>query len=380
MQVTGVIAEYNPLHNGHLHHIRETRARREGFILAAMSGDFVQRGEVAMFDKHLRARWALSHGADMVIALPTVYSLASAQRFATGGVGLLEATGIVDAISFGSESGDLSMLQAVACSGEDADMRAALRQSLAKGLSYPSALASATPGALCANDILGVEYLRALAALQSAITPLCIPRAGAAHDGPVRANSASARAVREAILQNDAASVAACLPPDVYHTLCRSAPRRQDELSTAIPYALRRMSKAQLAALPDVNEGLENVLYREARRAESYAALLSLCKCKRYTLARLRRICLCALLGISRDMRPLAPYIRVLGVRREARGLLSALYAHASVPVVTRFAEAAALPPDEARLHAVDLFAAEVACLAARTPAAFDYAAPLLTV
>lgn len=378
MQVTGIIAEYNPFHNGHLHHIKETRAMREGFILVALSGDFVQRGEVAMFSKHLRARWALEHGADMVIALPSVYSLASARRFASGGVGLLAATGIVNALSFGSECGELSRLQAIALAPEDADMRAALRTGLARGLSYPAAVAAAT-GALGANDMLGVEYLRALSRLNKGITPFCVRRTGALHDAALdtQSKSASASAVRQAILSGNAASTAPYLPTDVYDALQQNPPRLPERLSDAVLYALRRMSKAQLAALPDVNEGLENVLYREARRAADYTAFLFGCKTRRYTLSRLRRISMCALLGIEREDLDRTPYIRVLGVRREARDLLNALYAHARVPVVTRFAEAAALPADAGRLHAIDLLASEVACLASCTPAVFDYAGRL---
>lgn len=398
---TGVIAEYNPFHNGHRYQLSEAR-RVTGceHVAVVMSGSFVQRGEVAMFDKFSRARWALENGADIVFLLPTVYSCARADRFAEGAVRILGGTGLVDALCFGSESGDASkIIRMAALMAEESDeQKACLRAHLKQGVSFPNARtkmlnerhgAHLSAAASLPNDILGIEYVRAIARFAPQLLPFAIKRVGAMHDANRTEGSvASASALRKAVLENDRNALSACAPQSVAEDIIKQledgrAPYVQERFSDAVLYALRRMPREALSRLPDVSEGLENVLYRCAREASCYEELLSLLKTKRYTLARLKRILCYALLGVEERLYADAlPYIRVLGVRKSALPMLSSLASHATLPVVTRYADAAALPESARRLHEIDLLAAELAPLALKAPAraAFDYGEPLILV
>ncbi|MEA4970922.1 MAG: nucleotidyltransferase family protein [Candidatus Pelethousia sp.] len=396
MRVVGVIAEYNPFHSGHAYHLARAKALAQAdYALAIMSGDFVQRGEPAMFPKKLRAKWALQSGADLVLSLPAPYSLTSAAGFAKGAVGLLHKCGLVDALCFGSESGDVGLLSA-ALTTEDGPVRAAaLRAALEAGQSYPAACGSALRAALPAlpagpNDILGLEYMRALDALGSPMEPIALARQGAGHDeGGLAAAHASATALRNGIRAGDWESLApflcATARSDIQNIVQSGGLREFGSLSQAILYALRRLTKDELAALGEVREGLENPLYRACRETATVDELLALVKTRRYPMARLKRACLCALLGISgADLQAAAQgdYLRVLGVRREAFPLLSRLNQCAAVPVISKFADATRLAPAQRSLFELDLRAAEIACLAAQTPQAapFDFGEPLLIV
>ena len=197
MATAGIVAEYNPFHRGHAWHIARTRRTlgADTAVICVMSGHWVQRGECALTDKWSRAALALSGGADLVLELPTPWAMASAESFARGAVGLLAATGVVDVLSFGSETGELAPLRAAAAALDGSDYPERLRAGLARGLSFPAARQAAV-GADCLaspNDNLGVEYLRALPPGMEALT---IPRRGAAHDGPAAGGFASASELR----------------------------------------------------------------------------------------------------------------------------------------------------------------------------------------
>lgn len=395
MRVVGVIAEYNPFHSGHAYHLAQAKAlARADFALVVMSADFVQRGEPAMFPKRLRAKWALRKGADLVLALPAAYSLTSAVGFARGAVRLLAKSGLADALCFGSESGDVGLLHCALAAQDSPQHILALRQSLRAGQSFPAAACEAaavspTPPA-GPNDVLGIEYLRALKELGSCMEPFALTRAGAGHDEEGFAGlHASATALRGRICAADWPSVSPYIPAgelEDIKVLAQAGELRHFQcLSQALLYALRRLKKAELAALGEVREGLENPLYRACREAAAIDELLSLVKTRRYPMARLKRACLCALLGITGADLAAAPsgdYLRVLGVRREALPLLSALNQSASVPVVAKFADAGRLNAEQRRLFEQDMLAAEIACLAAQAPqsAPFEFGEPLLIV
>ena len=398
MSIVGIIAEYNPFHNGHQYHLKAAKELSGAeHAIVVMSGDFVQRGEPAMFDKHLRAKWALENGADMVLLLPVAFSLASAQAFASGGVGILHGTGIVDHIAFGSESGSTSALQEAAkmASDESDELKQLIRTNLDCGLSYPDARARAWQqhmgeSTLLAspNDILGIEYLRALNALSSAIQPVAIPRTGPAHDSAELADGfASASAIRSGLLSG---TYSAGLVPDGVHgdimTQVASVGdlRTPQNLSRETVYALRRMTKEQLASLPDVSEGLENLLYSACRQQGDIESVLAQVKSRRYTMARLKRICMCALLGLyGNPMDKLGGlYIRVLGIRKDAMHLLSQMKEKASLPIVTRFADTEQLNASQMRMMKTDLTASDIAAMASSipSPARFDFSHPLIIV
>ena len=398
MSIVGIIAEYNPFHNGHQYHLKAAKELSGAeHAIVVMSGDFVQRGEPAMFDKHLRAKWALENGADMVLLLPVAFSLASAQAFASGGVGVLHGTGIVDHIAFGSESGNTSALQEAAKMADDesGELKQLIRTNLDCGLSYPDARARAWQqhmgeSTLLAspNDVLGIEYIRALNALSSAIQPVAIPRTGPAHDSAELADGfASASAIRSGLLSG---TYSAGLVPDGVHgdimTQAASvgALRAPQNLSRETVYALRRMTKEQLASLPDVSEGLENLLYSACRQQGDIESVLAQVKSRRYTMARLKRICMCALLGLyGNPMDKLGGlYIRVLGIRKDAMHLLSQMKEKASLPIVTRFADTEQLNASQMRMMKTDLTASDIAAMASSipSPARFDFSHPLIIV
>lgn len=406
--VVGVIAEYNPFHNGHAYHLSRAKALSGcAHAVVALSGSFVQRGEPAAFDKFQRACFALRHGADLVLELPTAFACASAERFARGSVAALAGTGLVSALAFGAEHADLALLRAMAFPDGEGACAAMLEQRIAfylkQGLSFPAARAHACVDVLpgrgsveafsSPNNILAVEYLRALGSLAPEIVPIAIARTGAAHDAlPVDAGAgfASASALRDAAERRDMPLLRSATPPDVAMELeaeiaALHAPKGAGHLSDAILYALRMRTRAQLAALPDVSEGLENTIYEAARTCTDYPAFLAAIKTKRYTLARLRRIAMYALLGVDKAFfaRHAAPrYLRVLGVRRDALSLLSVLSEKASLPIVISYQDYTALNSAAKEQFDLDLFAGELLAMAAPAPepAASEFSRPLLVV
>ena len=398
MSTVGIIAEYNPFHNGHAYHLKAAKELSGAeHAIAVMSGDFVQRGEPAMFHKHIRAKWALENGADMVLMLPAVFSLASAQAFASAGVGILHGTGIVDHIAFGSESGDVSAIKkaAEAADNETDEFKELIKKHLSEGLSYPDARSRAFRQLMgedsllsSPNDILGVEYIRALNGLGCAINPIAVLRTGPGHDSPEPAGGiASASAIRNMLLCGH--TPGGLLPERVLAQIMQAteagdAPRTMENLSREALFALRRMTKEQLAALPDVREGLENTLYSACRRHGNIADMLAATKSRRYTMARLKRICMCALLGIYGDPMDKLDglYIRVLGVKKESLHLLSLINERASLPVVARYADAEQLDPPRRSMLNTDMLASDISAMATAfpSPARFDFSQPLLIV
>lgn len=371
MHVTGIIAEYNPLHNGHVHHISQARRQLgSDYIVVVMSGDFVQRGEPAIADKYARAEWALLSGADLVIELPTACALASAERFAYGGVRVLRGTGIVNTLCFGSENADIAALEraAAAVNTHSPAFLKLLKDQLALGKSYPRArydaleACGAPPEVLALlrapNCILGMEYIRFLKQLAPSIAPHAIERIeNNYHDTALTGAVSSATAIREALQSGDDDAMNA-MPMYVSARFSMGVPAvTLLQAEPFILYQLRRMSPQDCLHLPDVMEGFENVITRAAQKALSLEELFGAMKSKRYTLARCKRIALSAMLGIDKQLARSVPeedalYIRVLGFRRQASHLLSAIAKHGDLPLVMRKADAASLPPRaQALLH-----------------------------
>ncbi len=376
---TGIIAEYNPFHNGHLYHIQETKAQNGGKpVIVVMSGWFVQRGSVASFDPHLRARWALEHGADMVLQLPALFSLANAERFARGGVYLLNSTGIVDSISFGSEIGDATVLGQMAetVRGNSERYQSVLSEALSQGKSFPAAQASALNDILDErqaelflkpNNILAIEYIKAIADIGAPMNPITIKRDGAAHDAPTAEGaSMSASAIRSAIGSGNIRDISSFVPKNVYADICENRLSNTAMFSQAMIYALRRATLDDLAATPDVSEGLENLIYSVCRSTCDYDKLIMGIKSKRYTHARIRRICANALLGITKNdysANPFPRYIRVLGVRQCSLPILSEMTKNASLPVITCRSDYNRLDFDAKAAFEKDIVAADIAQL-----------------
>lgn len=346
MKIAGVIAEYNPFHSGHEWHLAETR-RRTGcdFVVVCMAGSYVQRGEAACLSKWARAEAALRCGADAVFELPALFAVRSADAFARGGVGVLDGLG-VDALSFGCETTRLQTIEALAelREHEPETLSDAVRRGLAEGKSHARARGEAVaamlgmePEALNApNLVLAAEYVRQLRRRSSAMEIAVVPRAGDYHDADVRAPFASATAVRAALAEGRKEEALAAVPEAAREILSRGGSMHApDDL---LLWRLRQTSEAELAALPGVAEGLERRIFRCAAVASTREELLDALKCKRYTRARLSRILACALLGLTNalaERHPEPEYARLMGMRRDARPLLSELKRRAKLPIVS---------------------------------------------
>lgn len=342
METAGIVAEYNPFHRGHAWHIAETRRRLGGEapVVCVMSGHWVQRGECALADKWLRAALALDRGADLVVELPTPWAMASAESFARGAVSLLAATGVVDVLSFGSETGELAPLEEAAAALDAPDYPERLRAALGRGLSFPAARQEAA-GAACLsapNNNLGVEYLRSLRALGSTIRPLTVPRQGAGHDGPAAGGFASASELRRLLRAGRGEEAAPYLTAPWSEELAD-----MQHIERAVLARLRTMGEGDWAALPDGGgaEGLPSRLAKAAREAVSLEDFYTRAKTRRYPHARLRRLALAAFLGLRAAERPAAPpYVRVLGLGGRGRVLLRRMKDTCPLPVIVKPAQA----------------------------------------
>jgi predicted nucleotidyltransferase len=377
MRVAGILCEYNPFHIGHLQQIRAV-ADRSDFVICLMSGPFVQRGEPAIYHKFARAKWALMAGADAVFELPCVHALSSAEGFAMGGMRLFDLMG-VDAVYFGSECPQdaLTALSRVYLDNPPA-FDAAFRRSMSEGLPYAAARECAARAVLpdlpneafMRNAVLGVAYITALRRLHSAAKPRALSRFG----------GVSASAVRQALLDDGGeAPGLAELPDFVLRDIPSLTPVSLHTVSDALLGRLRAMTKADFANLPDMSEGLENRLYRAARRATTVDELLSLAAHRRMPLSRVKRALMCALIGLDEalsqkaDERP--GYLRLLGIRAASAGLVAAVKEKSGLPIVTQPARHSA----DAMLDA-DVRATDIHALFAGLPCGLDYTTRLITV
>lgn len=361
MTTVGVIAEYNPFHNGHLLQLREIRRRfPDAGIIVAMSGSFTQRGTVAILDKWQRAEAAVRHGAALVLELPAVFATRSAQYFATGGVRLFDRLGVVDFLVFGSECDNLAKLQSMRkriAAVESDDLKNRLRE----GGSYAAALTkTASPDDLVRqpNVILALEYLRALSHINSPVVPLPLPRFSAGHHEQelpakdTRNAVASASAIRAALsasLADDGKSLDDALrvvPDAAKEMLLQAKAHGFNDSSLLFRPVLSRILADEtdvLRSIVGVSEGLEHRLRRAAFSARSYDELIETVRSKRYPRSRIRRLLLHLLVGLSaedaesfNEQGPL--YARVLAFNDDGRRLLRNIKKRAEIPVVARTA------------------------------------------
>lgn len=305
-------------------------------IVAVMSGNFTQRGDVAVYDKYERARIALENGADLVLELPTVYSLSAAEGFARGAVSIIEALGCVDMLSFGSECGDIAALKEAAGASEYALHTDEFKDAMRKGASFPAALAEAVKAYytddVCEllaspNNTLAVEYIKALDDIGSGIQPVTIQRSGADHDSDEESESfVSASLIRKKILAGEDYSA--------YAPVIDAPSADIKKLEVAILSKLRTMRLSDFENIYDCAQGMSERLYKAVRKACTLEELYFLTKTKRYTLARIRRAVLCSFLGIDKKLLNESPaYIRILGMNGRGREILSA--AQCGLPVDT---------------------------------------------
>ena len=349
-KAVGVVAEYNPFHNGHAVHIARTREMLDMPVIAIMSGHFTQRGDAAVQRKHVRAEAAVRCGVDLVLELPLPFAAAGAEYFAFGAVSLLAATGVVGHISFSSEYGDAKLLAAYAHRLMDGDLQTAIKSIYDSGVCYPVARQRAVERAgmdgkilISPNNILGIEYIKALRALGSPITPVSFKREGAAHDQAGTDGSiASASHIRSLLLAGEHEKAAKYMPPQVmelYRAEMRDgrAPVSLENDQRGVISYLRRLSSEDFSQVADATEGLGDRIASAVRQCCTLRAIYDTAKTKRYTHSRIRRIVLCAYLGLYVSSRPAAPpYIRPLAFNDTGRALLADMRIKSAVPVLTR--------------------------------------------
>ncbi len=447
MRVNGIIAEYNPFHNGHSYQLQESR-RLTGaeHTVVVMSGDFVQRGAPALVDKQARAEMALRCGADLVLELPVLYACSSAEAFAAGGVALLDGLGAVTHLCFGSECGDVDALGRIAAFllDEPEQYRAALKDFLKQGLSYPDARGralgawgsgcfggldgsdgSALPdncGEIVAspNNILGIDYIKALLRFRSDMVPVTVQRIGAGYheeapltDGPDGSDSladslcpdssahmagspcpapSSALAIRKALLEGCPLSrVAGSMPEAAAGILASCLENGRllgcDDFSSLLYYKLLTEQGQGYEKYLDVSSGLSDRIRKQLNGFTGYEAFCDLLKTKDMTYTRISRCLLHILLGLEKSHMELglgyAPYARVLGLRRQAAPLLGAIKRQSRIPLITKLADAKkSLSADAYRLLELDIRSSAIyqAVAHAHTgrPATNEFSRPLV--
>ena len=346
-RVLGIIAEYNPFHNGHLYHIAKSKQETgTQYVIAVISGNFVQRGNTSIINKWKKARMALLNGVDLVIELPTIYSISSAENFAEGAIKIFNSLGIVDSISFGMETNDIATLNNIAnvLYNEPKEYITILSHELKKGNSYPKARENALLMYLNdlkryanvlsgSNNILGIEYLKAMRKTKSTITPIGIKREKVLYnDKYIVDEFASATAIRKMLMTKQLNDISKVMPRNSYLLLgeelknghyCVDISRFEKE----IIYTLRKMKTEDIAKLPDVSEGLENSIKNAADSCNTLEELINIVKTKRFTQTRIQRILLYALLGIDKKQmetsKKVVPYVRVLGFNNKGKELIS---------------------------------------------------------
>lgn len=380
MKAVGIVAEYNPFHNGHLRHIEATRRLLDAEIpvVCVMSGDFVQRGEPAIYSKYARAEAAARCGADLVFELPLPWSVSSAEGFARGAVGILGALGCVTHLSFGSECGEVKPLEELAVALMDPSVDAAVREELSAGVSYATARQRALAGRVgelstildTPNNILGVEYIRALYELRLDMSVLTIPRWGAAHDGEGEGEFRAASELRAGL--DAGRDVSEFMPTAAAHVFERERDRGRGpvlmrDMEPLLLSRLRMLPDEAYRALPDATEGLGNRLAAAVREEASWDAILSAAKSKRYALARIRRMALCACLGVRAGMNAGAPpYARLLAATERGRALLREASPLTKIPIITKPAAVREASGEALAVYALGASAHDLYVLGAR--------------
>ncbi|HCC03712.1 MAG TPA: nucleotidyltransferase [Clostridiales bacterium] len=344
--ILGIIAEYNPFHNGHLYHLLKSKElTKDNYVVAIIGGNFTQRGEASLVDKWTKCEMALDNGVDLVIELPTLYSVSSAENFADGAIKILNSLKIVDNISFGTECEELNRLNILANTlfDEPKEYKLFLQSELDKGLSFPKARENALIEYLNdfsyrtilsgSNNILAIEYLKALKKHHSKINPIIVPRGNTNHlNKDYTGKITSSTSIREMIKTGNTRNLKSSMTPSSYTILKEELSKGHfvrdiSDFEKLIIYNLRNSNFDSLRKLPDVSEGLEHAIKKAANSTNSLYDLISQVSSKRYTETRIKRILLYSLLGITQKnmeiSKKINPYIRVLGFSKNGKELLS---------------------------------------------------------
>lgn len=345
MNVLAIIAEYNPMHNGHVFQINEAKKiANADFVITCMGGNFTQRGNTSIVSKFEKTKMALLNGSDMVIELPTIYSVSSSENFAYGAIKILKELNFVTHISFGIEEENIQKLQDIAelLQNEPLGYCKILKEQLDLGVSYPEARAKAVSIYLNnieyetimqgSNNILAIEYLKQMKKQKANFVPIGIKRNKVSYNSTkIIEDYASSSAIRKFIYNNELLQIKSVMPKSAYEILINNIKNGTynidlNNYSKIIIYKLRTMSLKQISNLPDVNEGIENLIKSSADKTNNISELIKLVKSKRYTQTRIQRILIYTLLNITKqDMKiskKTSPYIRVLGCTKKGQKLL----------------------------------------------------------
>ena len=347
-KILGIIAEYNPFHNGHKYHIQKSKEITGAkYVIAVISGNFTQRGDTSLIDKWSKTKMALKNGVDLVLELPAIYAVSSAENFADGAVKILHSLGVVDYISFGAETEDMDLLKTVqkVISKEPKKYKESLKDNLSKGLSFPKArelaiseyFGDSTFSKVLSfpNNILGIEYLKALDKHKSKIEPILITRYSAGYnDMSVTGNITSATAIRNLLCENSVKIdlLSSLIPISSFDILlnnikCGHVIPSLSCFEKEIIYTIRHMSQESIKRIPDVSEGLDMALKNAANSCNTLKEFINIISSKRYTTTRIQRILVYVLLHIkTSDMetsKKVTPYLRVLGFNENGKYLIS---------------------------------------------------------
>lgn len=378
MRVVGLIAEYNPFHNGHKYHIEKAKeVAHADFAIVVMSGNFVQRGAPAIIPKHLRTEAALQSGADLVIELPVCYATGTAEQFAYGAVSLLEKLGCVDAICFGSECGDIELLKnltKILCD-EPAEYKENLQLNLRSGMSFPLSRQKAIQ-ALCdsnylaelleqPNNILGIEYLKALYRLGSHIEPMTIRRkVSHYHDTELQEEFSSASALRNTIADGDFAQLYGQIPSECMPSLEDGYkvryPVYANDFSLLLKYKLLNETSASLIEYADVSEELANRICNRSNEYVSFGQFCELLKTKEITYSRISRALIHILLGVKKSDYHEVEYARVLGFQSSSGVILSELKKSSLLPLISKLTVCDDLSENAKNMLEIDVFASDL--------------------
>lgn len=412
MKICGIVAEYNPFHNGHKYQIDKIKEElKADAIVVVMSGNFIQRGQPALFDKWTRTKMALLNGVDLVVELPTYYSVSSAEYFATGGIGLLNSLGIIDDVCFGASTEDIDTLKRIAnvLFLEPEGFKKLLHSDLKRGASFPIARSNALKNflkkeydakyiadiLLDSNNILAIEYLKALQYLNSDMSAVAIKRKGAAYNSlEIVDNIASATAIREKIMNNDFETVSNLIPDNCYRIMDEEIlngkmPVSINDFEKEILYSFRKMSVEDISLLNDVTEGLENILKKSSNEKYTLDEFIETVKSKRYTKTRIQRLCMNALLEIKKKdvecYKHNLQYIRVLGFNKIGEKLLSKIHNNANLPIVTNVPKFMKIANDvQKSMLEKDILASNIYTLGFQVPtyrkANLDFTMPIIQI